>query len=233
MRKVFLMVVASMMATMNFAQSYVDLGLSVKWATCNLGAVSPEAGGDFYAWGETSPKESYTNENYTCEGSPEVLPLAADAAHVTLKGNWRMPTLEEWQELIGYCNWEWTTRNEVDGYLVTSNVDGFTDQSVFLPAAGFVLSSTVYGVGENGEYWSSSSRASESAWSMSFYAPTFHGMDGGPKSSGKVIRPVLDNSIATALENVDAEPNTTKCFVKGNLVIMRDGVRYNALGVRL
>ena len=96
---------------------YVDLGLSVKWATCNVGADSPEDYGDYFAWGETKPKLSYTEENYTYTDSPETLSSIRDAASVNMGGSWRMPTLKE---LIDKCTWTWTTLNGVEGYEVKS-----------------------------------------------------------------------------------------------------------------
>ena len=134
----------------------VDLGLSVKWATFNLGASEPEGRGCQYAWGETKPKEYYAWSSYKwCEGTmysltkygtdnKTVLDLEDDAAHVLLGGNWRMPTIEEWKELIHNCNWEWVTQNGTSGYRVT----GRNENSIFIPAQG--SSWTQY------PYWSSS-----------------------------------------------------------------------------
>lgn len=142
----------------NHAPEYVDLGLSVKWATFNVGALSPEELGDSFAWGETVPKESYTSNNYKwgsynkyskyCpaekpgywggEGEPDnktILDLEDDAAHVQWGDKWRIPTKDEMQELIDNCTWSWTTKNGIDGYLVTSNISGYTENSIFLPYA--------------------------------------------------------------------------------------------------
>ena len=135
------------------SRAYVDLGLSVKWATCNVGANSPEEYGDYFAWGETKPKDSYKWSTYKwCNGSKDkltkyckesyygrvdnktVLDLVDDAAHVNLGGAWRMPTKEEIRELKDNCTWTWTTQNGVNGYLVTSKKN---DNSIFLPAAGY------------------------------------------------------------------------------------------------
>lgn len=100
---------------------YVDLGLSVKWATCNVGATKPEDYGDYFAWGETEPKQTFTEDNYLYTGSaPLTLPLSADAAYVNWGGSWRMPTQTEQDELRTECTWEWITQNGVSGCKVTS-----------------------------------------------------------------------------------------------------------------
>ena len=104
------------------AAQAVDLGLSVKWANINVGAESPEDYGNYYAWGETSTKETYnwstyfdTNDGgntftkYNNEGGKTVLDPEDDAAHVNWGGSWRMPTQAEWWELINCCTWTWTT----------------------------------------------------------------------------------------------------------------------------
>ena len=133
---------------------YVDLGLSsgTKWATCNVGASKPEESGGYYAWGETEEKEDYTWETYKwCDGDEfsltkyctdsyygkidnrTQLAPADDVAHVKWGGTWRMPTIEEIEELREECTWQWTSRRDVDGY----RVFGPNGKSIFLPAAGF------------------------------------------------------------------------------------------------
>lgn len=181
---------------------YVDLGLSVKWATFNVGASQPEEFGEFYSWGETSEKNVYEWSTYSffkkavtlsgqtvprdsikvtkyCFNSEKgyrefvdsiaVLEPADDVATVRLGGNWRMPTEQEFQELIDSCTWTWTTLNDVEGCLVTSNVKGFTDCSIFLPAAGYKGSKAYF---ENrGYYWTSSVNEDDpdTAFGMIFY----------------------------------------------------------------
>ncbi len=133
---------------------YVDLGLSVKWATMNVGATSPEDYGNYYAWGETSPKRSYSSSDYNYSGNyPTTLPLNKDAANVNWGGDWRMPTKEEQDELRTKCTWTWTTVNGVKGCKVTSKQNG---KSIFLPAAGFKEYSSTTDAGVYGDYWSSS-----------------------------------------------------------------------------
>lgn len=154
---------------------YVDLGLSVKWATCNVGATKPEDYGDYFAWGETQPKSTYNWSTYKwCNGSPSTLTkyctksdygtfdgkstleLADDAARANWGGSWRMPTEVELEDLRANCKWEWTTQNGVKGYKVTSKKKGYTKNSIFLPAAGYRDDSSLDDVGSSGNYWSSS-----------------------------------------------------------------------------
>ena len=152
----------------------VDLGLSVLWATCNVGASSPEDYGDYFAWGETQPKENYnfttykyskgTNTTLTkyCNNSiygyngftdnKTVLDPEDDAAIVNWGGLWRMPTEVEQTELIEKCTWTWTTQNGVIGYKVV----GPNGNSIFLPAAGFKSDAETKTAGLSGSYWSSS-----------------------------------------------------------------------------
>ena len=156
---------------------YVDLGLSVKWATCNVGAQSPEDYGEFYAWGETRAKTIYTVKGYRFRAGGEsyhdmklskydpdeildnlkktVLDMADDVANVKWGGNWRMPTKEEIEELNWNCDWVWTTQNGVKGVKITSKVEGYTDRSIFIPAAGYRIDSRHLFAGVSGDYWSS------------------------------------------------------------------------------
>ena len=151
----------------------VDLGLSVKWGTFNLGASKPEESGDYFAWGETMPKAEYLESNYKwCNGSLNSLTKYCDtssygdngftdmkteldpeddAACVYLGDKWRMPTRSEFMELCNDCTWELTTRSGVQGYTVT----GRNGNSVFIPLAGYRNAGfTPY---QNiGEYWTSS-----------------------------------------------------------------------------
>ncbi len=150
---------------------YVDLGLSVKWATCNVGATSPEELGGYYAWGETDEKDEYLWSTYKwCNGSYDsqtkyctnsyhgtvdnktVLDPEDDVAHVKWGGSWRMPTKAEQDELRNNCTWTWTTQNGVNGYKVT----GPNGNSIFLPAAGLRYGTDLYYSGSVGFFWSSS-----------------------------------------------------------------------------
>jgi hypothetical protein len=154
---------------------YVDLGLpsGTLWATCNVGADSPEEYGDYFAWGETTPKEEYKWSAYKwCNGSyhaltkyctrsdfgnngfvdnKTVLDPEDDAAYVNWGQQWRMPTKEQLGELIEKCTWLWTTRNGVKGNLVT----GPNGKTMFLPAAGCRFNRQIVSSSMDGLYWSS------------------------------------------------------------------------------
>ena len=135
---------------------YVDLGLpsGLKWATCNVGASSPEDYGDYFAWGETSPKAEYTWENSVTYGE-QMSDISGnaqyDAATANWGGSWRMPTKEQMEELVEHCEWEWTQVNEVNG----AKVIGPNGSSIFLPAAGYRLGSSLFNDGDYGYFWSS------------------------------------------------------------------------------
>lgn len=146
----------------------VDLGLpsGELWATCNIGASSPERSGCYYAWGEitsscegktTFNSSTYTTDmtNYTEVGV--ILNPSDDTATMNWGGEWRMPTSREINELINtnYTTCEWTTLNGVNGYRVTSIVKGFEGNNIFLPAAGTYKNSEIKYIGEYLYYWSS------------------------------------------------------------------------------
>ena len=154
---------------------YVDLGLpsGLKWATCNVGATTPEEYGDYFAWGEVEPKTTYnwstykygtasdqltkycSKSSYGKDGftdSKTVLDPEDDAATANWGGAWRMPTYDEMDELKTKCTWTWTTQNGVNGYKVT----GPNGNSIFLPAAGCMGNSGLGSAGSGGYYWSSS-----------------------------------------------------------------------------
>lgn len=157
---------------------YVDLGLSVKWATCNVGANAPEDYGLFFAWGETTGYTQDISDGYIfdwanykwCNGSPSTMTKYCtdssygtvdnkttldpedDAATANWGGSWRMPTREEQEELLNNCTWTWNTQKGVNGYKVI----GKNGNSIFLPAAGYRYDGYLGYVGSSGLYWSSS-----------------------------------------------------------------------------
>ena len=151
---------------------WVDLGLSVNWATCNVGANKPEESGNYYAWGETTPKITYNSSTYTYTSNPSTLPLNKDAASVNMGGSWRMPTKAELDELRTECTWTWTydyNGTGVAGGIVISKING---NSIFLPAAGCRFDSGLSSAGSYGYYWSSSlySYYSDNVCYLSFYS---------------------------------------------------------------
>lgn len=165
---------------------YVDLGLSVKWATMNVGANKAEEKGDYFAWGEINQKETYNWSTYKwCKGSAKSqtkyctdssygvvdnktqLDLADDAASQNWDGSWRIPTDNELTELREQCTWRWATQNGVNGFTVTSKSNG---RSIFLPASGYYYDGSSQNVGNRGDYWSSSLGTDypDVAWSVFF-----------------------------------------------------------------
>lgn len=157
---------------------YVDLGISVNWATYNIGSNKPEEYGDYFAWGETYSKSSYNKITYIFSGEKEgiegltdytkyigrrdknvlgdsVLVLSDDVAHVQWGGRWRMPTKEEIQELVESCDWSFCKVNDVIGCWATSKING---NKIFFPLAGYIYDDVITNVGQSGKYWSSELR---------------------------------------------------------------------------
>lgn len=196
--------------------TYVDLGLSVKWGTCNLGANSPEEYGDYYAWGEIETKEKYDWSTYKwCEGdfdkltkycvktefgmntefckvdNKSTLELEDDAAHVKLGGSWRIPTVEELVELDKYCDSEWTAIKGIKGCKLTSTING---NSIFLPAAGAIVDTDITDQGKECTYWASTLVVEDCrcTYECAYYASTpFCFYDPLPfRCYGHPIRPV-------------------------------------------
>jgi len=192
-----------------FEFAAIDMGLSVKWANANLGAGGPEGYGDYYAWGETETKDSYSWETYKwCNGdynkltkynnnnsfgvvdNKTVLAPEDDVAHVKLGGNWRMPTDEEWKELIDNCTWTKKTQNGIKGLTITSNKNG---KSIFLPAAGYRNEARLSSAGSCGYYWSSSldTGTPDSAWGVDFNTDSVY-RDDYYRCYGRSVRPVTE-----------------------------------------
>ncbi len=183
---------------------WVDLGLSVKWATCNVGASSPSDYGGYYAWGETSTKSSYEWSNcfdcldstgdswgtYKRGGQTRITPSSGhDTARENWGGTWRMPTEAEIEELFSKCKWTWTSKNGHNGYTVT----GPNGNSIFLPAAGCRNGTVTYGVGKYGEYWSSTLDTSFSFSARSLYFNSdVHVTNGSYRFYGQSVRPVTE-----------------------------------------
>lgn len=183
----------------------VDLGLSVKWASCNVGAESPEDYGGYYAWGETKEKSNYTASTYKyardLDGDGEyhdnesnwinigsnISGTSYDVAHVKWGGSWRMPTLSEIQELCNKCSWEWTSVNGVSGRKVT----GPNGNSIFLPAAGYRYGTEVDDRGSLGYCWSGTLNEDDSGFAYGLhFSSGNHYRNYTDRVSGHTVRPV-------------------------------------------
>ena len=183
---------ATCMVTVSKGHDSVDLGLSVKWATCNIGAENPWEYGDYFAWGETEPKEEYSMANNTTfektisdiSGNPEY-----DAAAANWGGTWRMPTKAEMQELIDECEWTWTELEGEAGY----NITGPSGQSIFMPASGYINSKTSYDTERYGYYWTSNPDEYSTTMSSYLSFSSFgHRIDLVGRYFGLSIRPVSE-----------------------------------------
>ena len=194
-------------STTNTVNGYewVDLGLSVKWATKNVGADNPSDYGGYYAWGETSTKSSYDRSNcfdcldskgdswgtYKIGGKTRISPTSGhDTARENWGGTWRMPTDAEFDELCKKCTWTWTTQGGHNGYLVTSKANG---KSIFLPAASSRYGSDTKTVGESGFYWSSTLSSSYSDFACYLYFDSSsHYTFINTRRDGQSVRPVTE-----------------------------------------
>ena len=158
---------------------FVDLGLPSRtlWATCNVGATSPEQAGLYFAFGETkgftaeqvkSGERVFDEKSYKAKDMSIIFSLKQDTANHYMGGKWRMPTKAEYQELRDNCDGVWTddyNGTGVAGRVFTSKVNG---NSVFFPAAGYCFESILYNMDSNGNYWSDSWCSSSSAWYLYF-----------------------------------------------------------------
>lgn len=212
----------------------IDLGLSVKWASCNLGATKPHEYGYYYAWGETTPKNTYDWKTYKYSKGTEVsltkynslaangkidrkkeLDLLDDAVNINLGGSWRMPTQKEFEELKTNCTWTWTTNNGVRGYKVTSKKQGYTNSSIFIPAAGFYDGSRF--LNSESSYGNYFSRTLENSIPSCAYFLAFHPSDINVqhcyRQYGLSIRPVCDKKEVVAPSVVEAKTTQTTTSV--------------------
>ena len=167
----------------------VDLGLSVKWARCNLGATSPYDYGNYYAWGELSPKVIYayinsrTRQRNILDFSGDV---RYDVASAKLGEGWRIPTMPEMKELVEKCRWEWTSVGGHNGYRVT----GPSGESIFLPAAGRRVKMRLRLAGSMGGYWTSTQGYTH-AFGLYFWGNEL-GVRWCLRHNGYTVRPVKD-----------------------------------------
>ena len=204
-----------------FEAEYVDLGLSVYWATCNVGATTPEGYGYYYSWGEVDTRGRHNWLNYRWSAGTEssltkynsyvdygyngyvdyktVLDPIDDVASVMWGGDWRMPTKDEFDELVNNCIWEWTTQEGVNGYKITSCIQGYTDNSIFLPASGAMWGSSVGSRGREGYYWQSNV-AMNPYHSWNFHIrPNYFSVGDDSRASGFTVRPVKPSIVADAV----------------------------------
>ncbi len=172
---------------------WVDLGLSVKWATCNVGANSPSDYGSYFAWGEIRTKAEYTSTNSKTEGKDFTHHINGynmyDAARANWGGDWRLPTEGEVEELRNQCVWTWTSENGHYGY----RVDGINGAHIFLPAAGYFSGSICKGRGSRGDYWAGTMDrgANIEASSLSFEDGDIGDDTWYSRCYGFTIRPVI------------------------------------------
>ena len=207
--------IARITVSVSIAPVAVDLGLSVKWASCNVGAKSQEDAGNYYSWGETETKNEYWWGTYKyCNGSSDkltkycnnsefgndgftdsktILDPEDDIAHVKWGGNWRMPTIDEIKDLLNKCTWTWTEQNGVNGYLVTSNVEGYEGNSIFIPVTGYRRGKEI-----NNEhyayYWTSSLYINSPEYAFDLpLGEDYFNWNCGYRYAGLAIRPVMSS----------------------------------------
>ena len=191
---------------------YVDLGLSVKWATCNVGSSSPSDYGSYFAWGETKEKTVYDRSTYKWGSgrsddhktkycidneygtidNKTTLESEDDVAYVKWGDGWRMPTDDEFIELKAVCSWSWTSVNGVNGYVVT----GPNGKYIFLPAAGGYNGAEKHGLGSSGCYLSSTldtiGKSGDSAQSLLFSDDNKFWLFSSIRYLGRTVRPVTE-----------------------------------------
>lgn len=186
-------------------QGFVDLGLpsGTLWAVSNLGASSPELAGNYYAWGETSPKTNYTWATYfdTTNGGNSFITFKnsgglteLDAAHdpaTSLAEGAATPTLAQWRELLNKCTAQWETLNGVYGRTFTSTIAGFTNNSIFIPAVGYMYGTNLFG--SNACYWlrELSDESDSKAGYFTFHSGA-HSWGSRERYEGLPIRPVFN-----------------------------------------
>ncbi|MDE6553032.1 MAG: hypothetical protein K2K98_08760 [Muribaculaceae bacterium] len=193
----------AMQGTVN-GHKWVDLGLpsGTRWATCNVGAEKPEESGEYYAWGETEPKEEYIDINSLTHrkdttwlinngiiGKDGKLTKEHDIATIEWGEPWRMPTDEEFEELIVECDWKFTDYQGTMGYLVT----GPNSEKIFIVAAAFKQGSTAEYTNDYGDYWSSTVVPDLIGAACSLgYSSKSYGRRRYARFAGRSIRPVMD-----------------------------------------
>lgn len=178
----------------------VDLGLpsGLKWASCNVGANSPEEIGDYYAWGELEVKDEYNLSTYIhCNGTfdscinlgDNISGTKYDVAHVKWGGKWRMPTVDEIKELINECTLRWVTYRGVK----CARFVGPNGRSIYMPAGGYRYGSNLAGNGENGVYWTGTAHQYVYMGNTMEFTQNDSYMTNYYRSLGFTIRPVMSD----------------------------------------
>ena len=178
----------------------IDLGLpsGIQWSCCNMGAVTPESYGGYYAWGETMEKENYTWSTYkhcngkydTCKDLGEdIARTGYDVAHVAWHSSWAMPSEEQFRELLNNCEHEWSSINGVYVLKLTGTNGG----TISLPYAGYIWGYETYQVNEYANYWTSTMMTSDSnkAIGFGFYPPNVVSFEGVFRYTGLSVRPIF------------------------------------------
>lgn len=180
----------------------LDLGLpsGTLWACCNVGAVTPEGKGGYYAWGETEEKSYYDNNTYLHYKNitdyknvlgDDIAGTKYDVAHELWGGLWQMPSIEQYQELIDNTTSEWTTKNGVNGRTFT----GSNGVSLFLPATGLFFQSGVNHFGKVGNYWSSTNCTGATSSRYLWFTDSQLFTSNNQRTVGYPVRPVQQKSI--------------------------------------
>ena len=162
----------------------VDLGLSVKWASVNIGTTSESGSGNYYSWGYTTP---YSTSDKVSHTSRDISGTNEDVAHVQWGGKWRMPTNEEFEELFAKCSLTWTTKGGVKGVLVSRN-----GNSIFLPAAGYQYYGSLTKVGTGMRIWSSTCIGYHLYLNYEVADEVYSGIFYGTGEEGVPVRPVRE-----------------------------------------
>lgn len=177
----------------------IDLGLSVKWASCNYGAQKAEESGIYVAWGELDAKGEYNVKNSTTFGfsvselrskkiidKKDILTKDYDVATKYLGAGWRIPTDEEIEELINKCKWTWMIKDGIKGY----KVSGPNGKYIFLPAKGYYYEQDLYESDESGNYWTSTAYDNANFSMGLIFTKRNAKVNETGRSGGRCIRPV-------------------------------------------
>lgn len=170
----------------------VDLGLSVMWASMNVGATTPDDYGNYYAWGELNPKDSYDVSNYSYQGTylgDDIGATQYDVATATYGDKWRIPSQMECKELIARCTWSWEQYGDEGNWGI--KITGPNGNSIFLPAGGYVNYNGKMRQGDYGSYWTSTADYTDQSHYFCFESSRFEQTSwDGATYVGQLVRPV-------------------------------------------